>query len=83
MRPSDGPAHDIFCDVPVIRVTPELRGRYSQCFPDGAIGVIGGYDLDILLRFGFGILRGKIIDVPRYDAWSFHHDDREIRGGPI
>jgi hypothetical protein len=30
-----------------------------------AIEQIRAYDLDVLLRFGFGILRGEILDVPR------------------
>ena len=62
---------------------PELRGRYSEHFAPEAIETIRSYDLDVLLRFGFGILRGEILDVPRYGVWSFHHDDdRVIRGGP-
>ena len=36
-----------------------------------------------MLRFGFGILRGEVLDVARHGIWSFHHDDeRVIRGGP-
>lgn len=69
--------------LPVLHVQPELRGRYSQHFPPDAIETIRSYDLDVLLRFGFGILHGEILDVPRYGVWSFHHDDdRVIRGGP-
>lgn len=38
---------------------------------------------DFLLRFGFGILRGRILEIPRYGVWSFHHGDPSIyRGGP-
>ena len=77
------PAGDLLGQVPVIHVQPELRGRYSQHLPAEAIEQIRAYDLDVLLRFGFGILRGEILDVPRYGVWSFHHDDdRVIRGGP-
>lgn len=40
-------------------------------------------DLDVMLRFGFGILRGDILDVPRCGILSFHHADNRVnRGGP-
>ena len=58
-------------------------GRFSQYFPADAIAELRRHDLDVLLRFGFGILRGEVLDVARYGIWSFHHDDeRVIRGGP-
>src|SRR5262249_7152166 len=40
-------------------------------------------DLDFVLRFGLGIIRGRVLDAARYGIWSFHHDDeRVVRGGP-
>ena len=39
--------------------------------------------LDIVLRFGSGILRGKILDLFKFGFISIHHgDNREYRGTP-
>ncbi len=39
--------------------------------------------LDFILRFGFGIIGGKILDLAKHGVWSFHHGDpQEFRGGP-
>lgn len=73
----------LFGGVPEIRCTPERRGRYSEYFSEPDLEAIAGHDLDFILRFGFGIIRGGIHDVPRYGVWSFHHDDeRKVRGAP-
>ena len=74
---------DLLARVPTIHVVPERRGRFSQHFPADAIAELRHHDLDVLLRFGFGILRGEVLDVAKYGVWSFHHDDeRVVRGGP-
>jgi hypothetical protein len=77
-----------------VDLTPELEGttrlevspretRFSDYLEDDDLERLRRLDLDILLRFGFRILRGEILRVPRYGVWSFHHDDSEvIRGGP-
>ena len=39
--------------------------------------------LDVLLRHEFRIIKGKILNIPKYGIWSFHHGDNDInRGGP-
>jgi len=44
---------------------------------------IRGYRLDVLLRFGFNILKGDILTAAKYGIWSYHHGDNEFyRGGP-
>ncbi len=74
---------EIIGDVPTLRCTPVREGKYSEYFSDADLAAISEYNLDFVLRFGFGIIRGKIHDVPRYGVWSFHHDDeREVRGAP-
>ena len=41
------------------------------------------YDLDLIIRFEFDIIRGNILDASRNGIWSFHHGDNRInRGGP-
>lgn len=40
-------------------------------------------DFDCIIRCGSGILRGEILNLPRYGVLSFHHgDNRKNRGGP-
>lgn len=56
---------------------------FSEYFREADLEAIASHDLDFLLRFGFGIIRGGIHDVTRYGVWSFHHgDERVYRGGP-
>jgi hypothetical protein len=72
-----------FESVPVIRA-----GTYSDAgnwrrFSSDAIVAIRAADLDFLLRFGFGVIRGEILTAARYGVWSFHHgDERRFRGRP-
>ncbi len=74
---------DLLGAIPREPVVPRLVGRFSEHFPDEALDRVRRHDLDVLLRFGFGILRGDVLDAARYGIWSFHHDDeRVIRGGP-
>ncbi len=57
--------------------------KYSQYFSKQDIETIKSFNLDFILRFGFGIIRGEILNAARYGVWSFHHDDEQkYRGGP-
>lgn len=68
--------------VPIIDVSP-LEKQFSDVFPDDAIESIREYAPDVILRLGFRILRGEILNVPRYGIWSYHHGDNLLnRGGP-
>ena len=59
------------------------RGAYSQHFADADVATIRARELDFILRFGFNIIRGEILDAARFGVWSYHHDDeRRYRGGP-
>ena len=65
-------------------VTPKTSpsGLYHR-FAEEDIEAIRNANLDLLLRFGFGILRGDILDVTRDGILSFHHADNRVnRGGP-
>ncbi len=67
--------HTIFC-------TPIIKG-ISSYFNEIDIQEIKNQNLDFILRFGFDIVRGEILNAAKYGIWSFHHDDeRIIRGGP-
>jgi hypothetical protein len=68
------------CDRLVIS---PVATAHSDSFADDDIERIRRYDLDVLLRLGFRILRGTILQVPRYGVWSYHHGDNLVnRGGP-
>jgi hypothetical protein len=80
LRPRDlGPLLD---GCPVLRVRP-IRKKHSDSFPSEDIATLASYDLDVALRFGFRILRGDVLRLPRHGVWSYHHgDNRRYRGGP-
>jgi hypothetical protein len=70
-------------DAVVQLFTVDRRGRYSQYARDDDVAAIRQAELDFVIRFGLGIIRGELLDCARYGVWSFHHDDeRVIRGGP-
>lgn len=74
---------EIFHSVPKLKVVPQLKGKYSQHFSPEDINAICAYAPDVIIRFGFNILRGEILTVAKYGVWSYHHADHEkIRGGP-
>ncbi|MFN4762591.1 hypothetical protein ACKGJN_05655 [Gillisia sp. Q332] len=66
--------------------TIEIHGietRFSYRFSDEDVIGIKELNLDVLIRFGFGILKGGILDAARFGVWSLHHGDNKInRGGP-
>lgn len=69
--------------APEIRCTTEPVGKYGERFGDDDLASIQGFNLDVILRFAFGILKGPILESARYGIWSFHHgDEREYRGQP-
>ena len=70
-------------DVRVMACRTEPVGKYAERFSDSDVEAIRGLDLDFILRFGFGIIKGDVLSVPRWGVWSFHHgDERDYRGRP-
>ena len=70
-------------NVPAIHCKVIKKGRYSRYFKDEELAVIRAHNLDFILRFAPGIIRGGILTAARYGVWSFHHDDEQkYRGGP-
>lgn len=73
---------DIPGDTPVMYCKPIIKG-ISTYFSEEDIEKIKSHDLDFILRFGFDIVRGGILNSAKYGIWSYHHDDeRVVRGGP-
>lgn len=66
----------IYCGV-------RRKGRFKIEIDVCGLELIRSYKLDFLLRYGFGILSGDILNIPKYGVWSYHHgDDRLFRGRP-
>lgn len=66
----------------VLACAVSLQG-VSSYFSKKDVETIQSFQLDFLLRFGFNIIRGDILNVAKHGIWSFHHDDEEVvRGGP-
>jgi len=69
--------------VPQIECTITRKGKWSEYFSPDDIARIREYQLDFVLKFGYGIIRGDIFSVARHGVWSYHHGDEEkYRGGP-
>jgi hypothetical protein len=69
--------------VPARVCATTLRGKWSQLFSDDDVAAIRALDLDFILKFGYGIVRGEILTAAQHGIWSFHHDDeQQFRGGP-
>jgi hypothetical protein len=66
----------------LMRVTPR-RTRFCDYFDDASVEQIQLHRLDVALRFGFRILKGRALEIARCGVWSFHHGDHRVnRGGP-
>lgn len=63
-------------------MTPIGR-RLVQRLPVDAVERIRQKQLDVLIRFGFNILRGEILTAAKHGVWSYNHGDGDYyRGGP-
>ena len=68
--------------VRTIGVRP-LVSRFVHRFGQQDLEAIRAEKLDVLVRFGFNILRGDVLSAARYGCWSYYHGDNEFyRGGP-
>lgn len=69
-------------DVPYHQPTVTPAGKYGFKFDEETIKIVKEA-ADVAVHFGIGILRGDILDAPRYGVVGFHHGDlRKYRGGP-
>ncbi len=69
-------------DVPTLTVTP-LQRRWSDSIRQEDLEKIAEFELDVMIRLGFRILRGGILRIAKHGIWSYHHgDNRKYRGGP-
>lgn len=73
---------DVFEGADIQYVTPDMDGNWAE-FPDSVVDEIADR-CDVVLRIGFGLIRGRILTAPEYGVLSFHPADiRRYRGlGP-
>ena len=65
-----------------IKIKP-IRGKSIDRFKKSDLEDIKKHDLDVMVRFGFRILKGDILTVAKYGVWSYHHGDNKFfRGKP-
>lgn len=69
--------------IPVLDCIPVIKGKFSEHFSSSDIAKIRSYQPDLILRFGFNIVRGEVLECVPYGVWSYHHsDEQKYRGGP-
>lgn len=74
--------NNLIKDVPSIRCLTNKK-RISEYFTSSDIDLIKSYEPDFILKFGFGIIKGEILNSAPLGVWSFHHDDEQkYRGVP-
>lgn len=68
----------------LIKLNPvKKKSKFFLEFDEISIKKIEKLNLDFLIRFGSGILRGKILKSSKNGVISFHHGDNKLfRGGP-
>jgi len=68
--------------LPVIEVTP-VQKKFCDYIDDADVEKMSRFQVDVFLRLGFRILKGKVLNSAPYGIWSFHHGDNLVnRGGP-
>lgn len=76
-------ADHLWRNVPVLIPSVRRIGKWAECFSANDIAKIEALDLNFLVRFGFGILRGDILNVAQEGIWSYHlGNPYGYRGGP-
>ena len=74
--------NQILKGIDILKVTPKST-LLSDRILEEDLSKIGKYNLDVMIRLGFKILRGDILTTSKYGIWSFHHGDNKLnRGGP-
>lgn len=74
--------NELLKNVDRVFLNPERKG-HVDFFTNSQSEQIRKYNLDIILRHEFNIIKGSILNSSKNGIWSFHHADNRInRGGP-
>ena len=52
-----------------------ISSPFNDWINDNDVNTVRKYDLDVIIRLGFRILKGGILDSAKCGVWSFHHAD--------
>ena len=75
-------AAGLLAQATLVRVTVK-ETRFCDYLSDEDVALIREARPDVLLRFGFRILKGPILQAAKHGVWSYHHGDNRVnRGGP-
>ena len=77
--------HDLRKLLPDTTTIPvdTIRHQYSDYLNASDVERIRTENLDVIIRVGFRILRGEVLECAKHGVWSLHHgDNRNNRGGP-
>ncbi len=81
LTPKD--AKPLLNGAPVITVTPH-QTKYTDTFLDADVARIKDHEVDVLIRLGFRILKGSVLNSAKFGIWSYHHADNRVnRGRPV
>lgn len=70
-------------DENLFHYTVPIQKQFSDWIDEECLNFIKDKKPDIILRFGFRILRGSILSSAKFGIWSLHHADNKVnRGGP-
>jgi hypothetical protein len=73
---------ELIREAEILEVAP-IQKSYVDRFEERDIEQIKRAKLDVILRFGFRVIKGEILNCASHGVWSFHHDDsRYYRGMP-
>jgi hypothetical protein len=73
---------DLLAEAAIVHATVK-ETRFCDYVSESALDQIRDARPDVLLRFGFRILKGPVLEAARYGVWSYHHGDNHVnRGGP-
>jgi hypothetical protein len=73
---------DLVAGAPVLAVTPRTT-KFCDYFEDADVEAILAHRIDVAVRFGFRIMKGRALQIARHGVWSWHHgSDLTNRGGP-
>jgi len=66
----------------LINVMPKVsKSGYIHRFKKEDVDKIKALKLDVILRFGFNILYGKVLTSAKHGIWSYHHADNSVNRG--
>lgn len=75
-------AASLLAGIPILTMIPKQSLACDE-FEAGDIEEIKARNLDVIVRLGFGVLKGEILHASKFGVWSFLHSDCEVmRGGP-